>query len=113
MGISINDLDGNLNLGDASLVSSKVSTSDRLRELLDSELKISGGEMKTSVFVGKNERFLIYGDGIDVYLRDVNDDITVLGDDITVYSDDKNVNVRKLRRVNRIVNDIEDLASQI
>ena len=110
MGISINDLDGYVATSDPKGFGSR----NRLREMVDGELKIAGGGMqKTSVFVNKNELFTVYGDGIDVYVRDVNDDIGVVADDITVYSDNKNLNIRKLRQVNRLVNDIEDLASQI
>ncbi len=115
MGISINDLDGNLNLRDTSLLSSNGTKISSLRELLDEELKISGGRMqKTSAYVNnKKGIYAVYGQGIDFYVGNGFDDITVFGDDVRVFSDDKDINVRKFKRINGIIDDIEDLVDQI
>lgn len=123
MGISINNLDGNLNPGEAAWVSSNETASNpkgfesrnNLRELVDGELNISGGEMqKNSVYVNNRKGvYAVYGQGIDLFVNDGFDDIAVFGDDVSVYSNDKDINVRQFKRVNRIVEDIEDLISQI
>ena len=119
MGININDLDGSLNPGDTSLVSNDKTMIDNLRQLLDEELKISGGETEDiSVLRSKNDGLTVFGgDGLNVYLSDGNDDVTVYGDGIKVYRGlnrgKKGFYARKIRQIERIFSNIEALANQI
>lgn len=119
MGININDLDGSLNPGDTSLVSNDKTMIDNLRQLLDEELKISGGEMEDiSVLRSKNGGLTVFGGyGLDVYLPDGNDDVTVYGDGINVYRGinrgKKGLYARKIREIERIFSNLEAFANQL